>query len=63
MKSEITNENLFNAKQVQVDINNTGKFHNIAISWIEEGQRLYQEWDGEFGEKDFVKEFGFKLTK
>lgn len=63
MKAQITNENLFNAKQVQVDVQNTGKTHNVSVSWIEEGQRLYQEWDGEFGENDFVNEFGFKLTK
>ena len=63
MKTQITNENLFNAKQVQVDVQNTGKAHNVSVSWIEEGQRLYQEWDGEFAENDFVNEFGFKLTK
>lgn len=63
MKTQITNQNLFTAKQVQADIHNIGKSYNVSVSWIEEGQRLYQEWDGEFSENDFVEEFGFKLVK
>jgi hypothetical protein len=62
MKTQITNQNLFEAKQVQVDLQVTGKSYNVSVSWIEEGQRLYQEWDGEFGRKDFEEAFGFQLA-
>jgi len=62
MKTQITNQNLFEAKQVQVDLQVTGKTYNVSVSWIEEGQRLYQEWDGEFGRKDFEESFGFQLV-
>jgi hypothetical protein len=62
MKTQITNQNLFEAKQVQVDLQVTGKSYNVSVSWIEEGQRLYQEWDGEFGRKDFEESFGFQLA-
>jgi hypothetical protein len=62
MKTQITNQDLFNAKQVQVDIHNTGKSYNVSVSWVEEGQNLRQEWDGEFGRNDFLNEFGFQLV-
>jgi hypothetical protein len=62
MKAQITNQDLFNAKQVQVEIQNTGKSYNVSVSWIEDGQNLRQEWDGEFGRKDFLNEFGFQLV-
>jgi hypothetical protein len=62
MKAQVTNQDLFNAKQVQVDIHNTGKAYNVSVSWIEDGQNLRQEWDGEFGRNDFETDFGFQLT-
>ena len=62
MKTQITNQDLFNAKQVQVGIQNTGKSYNVSVSWVEEGQNLRQEWDGEFGRKDFEEAFGFQLV-
>jgi hypothetical protein len=62
MKTQITNQSLFEAKQVQVDIHNTGKSYNVSVSWVEEGQNLRQEWDGEFGRNDFEPDFGFQLV-
>lgn len=53
---------LFNTKQVEAEITKNGHSTNVAISWTDElNARHYQEWDGEFGENDFLNEFGFKL--
>jgi hypothetical protein len=62
MKTKITNQALFEAKQVKVDLSITGKSYNVSVSWVDDGQHIYQEWDGEFGTNDFLEEFGFQLV-
>jgi hypothetical protein len=62
MKTKITNQALFEAKQVKVDLSITGKAYNVSVSWVDDGQHIYQEWDGEFGTNDFLEDFGFQLV-
>lgn len=55
---------LYTQKDVVVDVTNNGHSTNVSVWWVDNmSSRHYQEWDGEFGENDFVEEFGFKLVK
>lgn len=55
---------LYNEKSVLVEVTDNGHSTNVAVWWLDDmNNRHYQEWDGEFGENDFVEEFGFKLVK
>jgi hypothetical protein len=56
--------NIYFYKIVEVEVTNNGQSTNVSVSWQDsKGKRHYQEWDGEFGEDDFVEEFGFKLKR
>lgn len=57
MQVHITNPELFHALRVEADLWN----NNIRITWFENDQLFHQEWDGEFGQFDFVQQFGFEL--
>ena len=55
---------LYTEKDVVVDVTNNGHSTNVSVWWVDDmSNRHYQEWDGDFGENDFVEEFGFKLVK
>ena len=55
---------LYTEKDVVVDVTNNGQSTNVSVWWVDDmSNRHYQEWDGEFGENDFLEEFGFKLVK
>lgn len=56
--------NIYFYKLVHAEVTNNGHSTNVAVSWQDDkGKKHYQEWDGEFGEDDFVQEFGFKLKR
>jgi hypothetical protein len=56
--------NIYFYKLVHAEVTNNGQSTNVFISWQDsKGKRYTQEWDGEFGEDDFVEEFGFKLKR
>ena len=62
MKVHITNPELFHALRVEADLWDTNEYGStIRITWFENDQLFHQELDGEFGQFDFVQQFGFEL--
>ena len=57
---KIINENIFNAKKVEVDFRSNGRTQNIIITWFD-GKWKRLEADSEIGRYYYVEEFGFEI--
>jgi len=61
MKIKITNQELFDSMEVDVDVQDNGRTQNIIISWCQDGNFMSIESDGEIGRYDYVEMFGFEI--